>query len=341
MSAFWLEYGLFAAKSVTVLLVVGLLLGRLFALAARNRLPGKERIAIRRLNQKFQQMARALQHEMLPAAAWKAKRKADEEEEKALHKQGSSKRRVFVLDFVGDIKASAVASLREEVTAILTIATPADEVVLRLESSGGMVHSYGLAASQLQRLRERGIPLTVTVDKVAASGGYMMACVANKVFAAPFAVVGSIGVVAQVPNFYRLLKSHNVDVEMVTAGEWKRTLTLFGENTDRARAKFQADLDDTHALFKDFVASQRPSVDIDKVATGEHWYGAQALGLGLVDRLVTSDDVLLEAAKDADLFEIHYTPKRSIGGRLSGMVAVLVERMWQGAAQREQEARLL
>ena len=109
--------------------------------------------------------------------------------------------------------------------------------------------AYGLAASQMQRIRDKKLKLTVCVDKVAASGGYMMAVVADKIIAAPFAVLGSIGVLAQVPNFHRLLKKHDVDFEMLTAGKYKRTLTMFGENTDKGREKFQEDIEDTHVLF--------------------------------------------------------------------------------------------
>ncbi|MGK3627588.1 protease SohB, partial [Acinetobacter sp. A11] len=148
--------------------------------------------------------------------------------------------KIFVLDFKGDIQASAVENLREEITLILATAKAGrDRIVVRLESPGGMVHGYGLAAAQLVRLRDAGFHLTICVDKVAASGGYMMACIANEIIAAPFAIVGSIGVVAQVPNFNRLLKEHNVDFELYTAGQYKRTVTMFGENTPEGKAKFE------------------------------------------------------------------------------------------------------
>jgi serine protease SohB len=203
-----------------------------------------------------------------------------------------------------------VASLREEVTAVLTAAQAEDEVIVRLESAGGLVHGYGLAASQLLRIRDRRLKLTVAVDKVAASGGYMMACVADRIIAAPFAILGSIGVIAQLPNFNRLLKKHDVDFEQFMAGEHKRTVTLFGENTDKGRQKFQEEIEDVHALFKDFVKTHRPQVDLERVATGEHWFGARALESRLVDELRTSDDVLLDASASADLYEVVYTGKK-------------------------------
>jgi serine protease SohB len=223
---------------------------------------------------------------------------------------------VFVLNFHGDIRASALASLREEVTAVLTVAQPEDEVMLRLESSGGLVHAYGLAAAQLLRIRDRRLKLTVAVDKVAASGGYLMACVADRIIAAPFAILGSIGVIAQLPNFNRLLKKHDIDYEQFMAGEYKRTVTLFGENTDKGRHKFQEEIEATHALFKDFVRNHRPQLDLDQVATGEYWYGTRALEHRLADELRTSDDYLLDASAGAEVYEVTYTGKKPWLARL-------------------------
>ncbi|MGH7456798.1 MAG: protease SohB, partial [bacterium] len=213
---------------------------------------------------------------------------------------------VFVLSFKGDILASAVSSLREEVTAVLTVAKPSDEVVVRLESAGGTVNSYGLAASQLLRLKRQNIPLTVLVDKVAASGGYLMGCVADRILAAPFAVIGSIGVVSEVPNFNRLLKKHDIDYELITAGEYKRTLTMFGENTEKGRKKFIEQIEDVHAIFKEFLKENRAQVDTAAVATGEHWHGRRAIEMKLVDELMASDDYLFAASEKSDIYEVEY-----------------------------------
>ena len=214
------------------------------------------------------------------------------------------KDRTFVIHFDGDTAASGVDFLSVEISAVLTMAGANDEVVICLESPGGMVHSYGLAASQMMRIRNKGIPLTAIVDRVAASGGYLMAAVANKILAAPFAVIGSIGVVAQIPNLHRLLKKNDVDVEVLTAGKYKRTLTLLGENTDEGREKFREELEDVHALFQEFVAENRPELDIEAVATGEAWYGKRALELNLVDGLATSDEYLIELCETRDVFEV-------------------------------------
>ncbi|EPW3486810.1 protease SohB, partial [Cronobacter sakazakii] len=198
---------------------------------------------------------------------------------------------------------------------------------------GGVVHGYGLAASQLQRLRERQIPLTIAVDKVAASGGYMMACVANNIVAAPFAIIGSIGVVAQIPNFNRLLKRNDIDIELHTAGQYKRTLTLLGENTEEGREKFREDLNETHHLFKEFVHSMRPSLDIDAVATGEHWYGVQAKEKGLVDEISTSDDLIIARMAEREVVSLRYMQRKRLMDRFTGSAAQSLDRLllrwWQ------------
>jgi len=255
--------------------------------------------------------------------------KADDGESTVAAKPGDKPaKRIFVLNFDGDIRASAVSSLCQEVSAILTMAGPGDEVVVRLESGGGVVHGYGLAASQLRRLRDRGIPLTVAVDKIAASGGYMMACVADKIIAAPFAFIGSIGVLLQAPNLRGLLKKHDVEFEQIYSGEYKRTLTLFGENTDKARGKVQQQIEETHGLFKAHVKAQRPGVDIEQVATGEYWLGSRALEMGLVDQLQTSDDYLMESRFDAQILALHYVEKLKLVDRFSS----LMRARWAGGA---------
>lgn len=250
------------------------------------------------------------------------------EQKPAADETSSASKRIFVLNFDGDIRASAVSSLCQEVSAILTMAGPGDEVVVRVESGGGVVHGYGLAASQLRRLRDRGIPLTVAVDKIAASGGYMMACVADQIIAAPFAFIGSIGVLLQAPNLRGLLKKHDVEFEQIYAGEHKRTLTLFGENTDKAREKVRQQIEETHNLFKAHVKAQRPGVDIEQVATGEYWLGSRALEMGLVDRLQTSDDYLMDARFDAQILELHYAEKLKLIDRFSS----LMRARWSGPA---------
>lgn len=310
------EYGMFLAKAITLVVAVLIMVGGIVALITRSGSHPEVhgRLDIRNLNEKYDDMTLALKSATLPKKALKQFQK----ERKAREKQHEKieRHRIFVLNFHGDIRAAAVASLREEITAVLTAAQPEDEVIVRLESAGGMVHSYGLAAAQLLRIRDRRIKLTVAVDKVAASGGYMMACVADRIIAAPFAILGSIGVIAQLPNFNRLLKKHDVDFEQFMAGEHKRTVTLFGENTDKGRQKFQEEIEEVHTLFKDFVKTHRPQVDLERVATGEHWFGARALESRLVDELRTSDDILLDASASADLYEVVYTGKKPWLARL-------------------------
>lgn len=322
---FLAEYGLFLAKTVTAIIGFAVLAAIIMSSGQKNKQgDDKGELEISPLNDQYDDISEAMSIALLQPAAQKAQakkyrkehKKRAKSEAKNTEQQTDDQKRVFVLKFNGNVSASAVTNLREEITAILTQATTKDEVVVKLESSGGMVHSYGLASSQLDRLRKRSIPMTICVDKVAASGGYMMACVGDKILAAPFAVIGSIGVVAQLPNFHRLLKKNDVDVELLTAGEHKRTLTVFGENTEQGREKFIEDLQDTHQLFKSYVAERRPKIEIDKVATGEVWFGSRALELSLVDELMTSDEYLTHCAKESKVFEINYVQKKKLPQRL-------------------------
>lgn len=333
MTEFLTEYGMFLAKTVTIVLGVLLFIGGIVLLASRGRDIAREHLEVKKLNEKYEEMTEAVRAAILSKDEFKKSQKTEKHLKKAEAAQAKTgatpkRKRIFVINFDGDIKASPLASLREEITAILSIATPEDEVFLRLQSGGGLVHAYGLAASQLMRLKEKKIPLTVCVDKIAASGGYMMACVADRIIAAPFAIIGSIGVIAQIPNFHRLLKKHDIDFEQLTAGEFKRTITMFGENTEKARQKFQEELEDMHILFKEFIQQHRPVVDIERIATGEHWPASRAFELKLVDELQTSDDYLLENCRQKDLFEISYTIKRPLGVRLGWFIQSTLERIF-------------
>lgn len=347
---FFTEYGLFLAKVATFVVALGVVIALISAAGGKGRgKTDKGHIEVTKLNDRFSQMSESLKRvacgkaEMKRLAKEEKQRKKREAVERKKQKgktgqdtAGASparKKRVYVLNFHGDIKASATDNLREEISTLLSMAETQDEVVVRLESGGGLVHSYGLASSQLARIRDRHIPLTVCVDKVAASGGYMMACVGDRILAAPFAVLGSIGVVAQLPNFNRVLKKNHIDFEMFTAGEYKRTVTMFGENTKKGREKFMEDLEDTHQLFKEFVSQNRPQVAIDKVATGEIWFGQRAKDVNLVDELKTSDEYLLSLSEKADIFELHYAQKKSLPEKLGlaaeGAVDRLLLRWWE------------
>ncbi len=323
------DYGLFLAKSATIVIAILVVVGSIASIAIRQKKAAESEIQITLLNKEYEHMETILDSALLGPEAQKQWAKTERKKQKQIAKQEKKakkrgqetehRKRLFVIDFHGDIRASATEAMRHEISAILTNATEKDEVIVRLESGGGVVHGYGLAASQLRRIRDHGIPLTIAVDKVAASGGYMMACVANQIIAAPFSIVGSIGVLAQIPNVHRLLKKNEVDFEQLSAGEYKRTLTVFGENTDKAREKLQQELEETHQLFKDFIRSQRPDLNIDQVATGEHWLGTRALELGLIDKLQTSDDYLMESRKDRDLIHLEYVRKKKISERIASI----------------------
>jgi len=345
---FLTDYGLFLAKTITFVAAIVVIITIAVSVGGRNKKSDKGHIEVTKLNEKFDHLRDSLRDAMLDDEEYKEFEKAEKKrlkEEKAQKKKAAKetaksksddatneaaeteKKRIFVLDFYGDIKASEVESLREEISTVLTLAKPTDEVVVKVESGGGMVHSYGLASSQLARITNKNIPLTVCVDKVAASGGYMMACVANKIVAAPFAILGSIGVVAQLPNFHKLLKKNDIDYEMFTAGEYKRTVTMFGENTEKGRAKFVEELEDTHVLFKEFVSEHRPQVDVVKVATGEVWFGRRAIEVNLIDELQTSDEYLFAQAENADIYEVEFTYKKSLPEKLGFAAQAAVDRL--------------
>ncbi|WP_371189137.1 protease SohB [Thalassotalea maritima] len=332
---FLYEYGLFFAKVFTFVIAVIAIIAAI-AGAAQKQKHKKGELDVCDLTERYQDTEHYMLANLLDKDEFKQHekelKKQQKQKDKASDNQESSAR-LFVLDFKGSIDAKEVDSLREEISAILSVANEQDEVLVRLESGGGMVHGYGLASSQLDRLVKANIPLTVAVDKVAASGGYMMACVADKILSAPFAIVGSIGVLAQIPNFHKVLRKNDIEFEQLTAGEYKRTLTMFGENTDKGREKFIEELEDTHELFKQFVSEHRPSLDISKVATGEHWFGIRAKELGLVDEIQTSDDYVQNAAKQKKVMSVKFETKKGIAEKFAKAASLSVERslgkLWQ------------
>jgi serine protease SohB len=339
------EYLTFLAETVTIVVAVLVILSSVVSLGLKQQSEHERgHLKVTKINDRLRNLRHAMEAELLPQDAVKKQHKQEAKAENQAQKaqaqalkaksgtvgkgaqvEPEQTGRVYVLHFDGDIKASHVDHLRLEVSAVLTMAHEHDEVVVCIESPGGMVHSYGLAASQLTRIRNRGIPLTAVVDKVAASGGYLMAAVANRVVAAPFALVGSIGVIAQVPNVHRLLKKNDVDVEVITAGKYKRTLTVLGENTEEGRQKFTEELEDVHALFQEFVADNRPDLDLAAVATGEAWYGKRALALGLVDELATSDEYLMSACEHHDVYEVSWVEHKKPIDKLLGKVNTLLD----------------
>jgi len=314
----WAQYGFFVLETLTIVAAIlviflGLLLLRSAAAKAKKQ-SGK--IQLESLNALYEKRWLQLVDEAMEKKEAKPLLKAHKKTQKKLAK--AERPRLFVLDFKGDIQASSATGLREEVTAILQIASPQDQVLVRLESAGGVVHGYGLAASQLERLKAAGTHLIVSIDKVAASGGYMMACVADEIIAAPFAIIGSIGVLAQIPNVHRLLKDKGVDFEQITAGEYKRTLTVFGKNTAEGRKKLTQEIQETHGLFKDMIHQYRPDINMDEVATGEHWFAKKAVTMHLVDQISTSDDFLLQKVSSQQwcVYLLTFNQPRSLGSKL-------------------------
>ena len=316
----------FFGQTIIVVLAILICLLGVVAILGRNKGDSKDgKLIIKKLNKKFRRVQEAVRSAMLTKHELKKLQKQNKKIAKE-EKAHPSKKRLFVTDFHGDMRASQVDSLGQVINAILLTYQEGDEVLVRIDSPGGVVNGYGLAASHLTRLTQANIPLTVAVDKVAASGGYMMACTANKILAAPFAIIGSVGVVAQTPNFHRFLKKHNIDFEQVTAGQYKRTLSLFGEVTKKGVEKVQQDVDDTQVLFKEFISEHRSDVDVDQIATGEHWFGKRALELKLIDELITSEQFLLNARKEFDLFHLEHKVKKPISKKFALAMENLLNR---------------
>lgn len=326
---FLYEYGLFVAKAITLVIAFIVVVSTIVGLASKQK-QGKGQLEIISLSEQLKDITHYARQVILDKNALKqiAKKQKKEAKVKAKNKDSDEeKSRLFVIDFKGSMDANEVELLREEITAILCVANEQDEVLVRLESGGGVVHGYGLAASQLQRVKEKGLTLTIAVDKVAASGGYMMACVGDKIIASQFAYIGSIGVLAQLPNFNKLLKKNDIEFEQHTAGEYKRTLTMFGENNDEGREKFKQEIEEIHTLFKDFVHTQRTDMNIEKVATGEYWPGVKAKELGLVDQISTSDDYILSHHPVREIFRVKYSMKKNVAEKLGMSVASVAERV--------------
>lgn len=330
---FLYDYGLFIAKAVTIVIAILIVVGGIIAIASKQK-QGKGNLEITSLSERLEDITNNARQLLLSKEELKQlnkeKKKIAKQEAKDLKKQSKDddkkiEGKVFVIDFNGSMDAHEVDNLREEVTTVLSIATPEDEVLVRLESGGGVVHGYGLAASQLQRIKDKNIKLTVAVDKVAASGGYMMTCVADNVLAAKFAIIGSIGVIAQLPNFSKLLKKSNIEFEQHTAGAFKRTLTMFGENNDQGREKFREELEEVHTMFKGFVSEHRPELDIERVATGEYWYGSKAKELGLVDTIQTSDDYLLTLNETKKIYSVKYSVKKNLAEKFGIAASTSIE----------------
>jgi len=322
---FFADYGIFLLKVITIALAITIPL-LIIVGSSKSKTTSKGSLVVKNLSKKYENMGSSIRSSLLNPKELKKYNKEIQKKNKKDQKKPSKDDAVYVLNFNGDIQASEVSKLKHEINAILLSDTKCKEVVIKVESGGGSAYAYGLCAAELKRLVDNKINLTVCIDKVAASGGYLMSCVASKIIAAPWAIVGSIGVIAQLPNFHRLLKKNSIDFEMHTAGEFKRTLTTLGENTEDGRKKFKSELEDLHLIFRDFVKEQRPQVDTKVVATGEVWQGDKAIEVGLIDELGTSDDYLVGLSKKLKLYEIEYIEKKNLSERFAFSAQLLIEK---------------
>ena len=325
------NYGLFLLKTITIVVSIIIIIS-VIVNSKKNTTEGG--LEVQSINKDLDSLEEGIKKNILSKQEFKKFVKSKKKNSKKLSNK------IFVIDFKGNIKASEIISLRREISGILLSFKKGDEVLLRLENSGGTVHEHGLAASQLKRIRDKNIPLTICVDKVAASGGYMMACVANKIVASPFAIIGSIGVIAQVPNFNKLLKNKGVDFEQQTAGNYKRTVTMFGKNTDKDRKKLKEQLEDIHSLFKEFIKDNRRNLDVEKVSTGEYWYGKDALKLKLIDKILTSDEYIISMKDRFEIIRIKYKPAKSISDKLSKLSTNISSKLFQKFEQKDYDNNL-
>lgn len=316
----WQELLLFVAKAAIGVVSAGIVVILIARAARSGGESARGRLRVTRLNDRVGELEAIVRLPRLGKKERKAWIKKREAEESGFETSGQPA--TFVIDFKGDLQASAVEELRETVSAVIAGHREGDEVLLRIESPGGTVHGYGLAASQLARLRAAKLRVVACVDKVAASGGYMMACESDEVVAAPFAIVGSIGVVASVPNLHRLLEKYGVDYEEMTAGEHKRTVSLFGKIEPEGREKFLEQLAEIHTLFREHVLRNRPNAKAELIATGEHWAASQAVELGLVDRIATSDDEVMRRVKEREVYEVSFRRPRSWQSRMGRAAAM-------------------
>lgn len=332
MLEFLHDVGMFFSQAVIIVLAIIAIILTITAVALKNK--NSKNITIELINDNLEEQAYQIRTSLLKDEELKNEKKRFKKSLKD-SKKTELKPYAYVLNFLeGDVKASGVEQFREEITNLLLVAKKEEEVIINVESPGGIVHGYGLAAAQIIRLRDFGLKVTICIDKIAASGGYMMACTGHQIISAPFAIIGSVGVVAQVPNFHRLLKKNDVDFKEYTAGDFKRTVSLFGEVTEKGEKKFTEQLEATHVLFKNFVAKYRPQLDVEKIATGEYWFGEDAIKLKLVDHLGTSDDYILNKIKTHTVVKLTIEKKPSFSEKISDMFAQAVSLTLEKSIQR-------
>jgi serine protease SohB len=247
---------------------------------------------------------------------------------KELDEKPLAERPIAVVSFDGDVRATKRKIVSALIDELIVNKDKLSEAVVVVNSPGGSVAEYGLLYAEMERIRAAGISLTVCIDTYAASGGYLMSLPANRIVAAPFAFVGSVGVVAYSPNIHRLLKKHDIEPRLFTAGEFKRTVTLIGDDDEEAKQHFQHQLESLHGLFLAAVKKYRTGANFEKIGTGDHWTAeeSQTQNLGLVDHIATSREYLLKLNADRDL--VHLSQKKHmLEGGLGRFAAQLSEEL--------------
>jgi protease-4 len=176
-------------------------------------------------------------------------------------------------------------------------------VVMRINSPGGVVGPTQELHQALLRVREAGKPVVASLGSVAASGGYYTAVAADRIYANPGTLTGSIGVIMQMANLQDLFKKVGVDYVVVKAGQYKDLGNVSRQMTPEERRVLQGLLDNVHAQFIDAVAEGRKldRAEVVKFADGRVFSGVQARDLKMVDTLGSLEDAVNEAAKLAGL----------------------------------------
>ncbi len=245
--------------------------------------------------------------------------------------------RLAVLRFQGlrDLNASGDQRLSEAIDEVLVNRDHFEEAVVIIDSPGGTTHGYGHAYALLERLSASGLKVTACIDRIGASGGYLMALPADRILAGPFAIVGSVGVVAGIPNVKRLLEEKGVSYRLFVAGDKKRVVHFADDDGPEVREYMDEKLAGIHTQFLQAVEKHRGDrVKLDEVRSGDHWSAEESVekGLGLVDELQTSAEYLLERNREVALVMIERRvdiTERFAGylaARLSARVASLFTR---------------
>jgi len=176
-------------------------------------------------------------------------------------------------------------------------------VVLRVDSPGGSAFASEIIRNEVEALQEAGIPVVASMSSVAASGGYWISMAADRIYASPSTITGSIGIFGMFPTFQRSLDSVGISTDGVGTSKWAGELRFDRPMSDDARQLVQAMIEQGYEDFISKVAMHRnmDQAEVDRVAQGQVWTGTDALDHGLIDALGGLEDAIAAAAELAEL----------------------------------------